>query len=146
MAKDFAIITIHGMGDTKEDYYKDFETKLRKKVGKNTWDSRVHLEHIYYQGLLQEHEERYWKDSVAEHGLRWKRLHKFMLYSFSDAASIEHSLRRDGIIYKKVHQLIAEAFDNAYGALGNEPKPVYVVAQSWAASRCPTIFGMRRKT
>ena len=49
MPKDFAIITIHGMGDTKEDYYKGLETGLRKEVGEDTWDSRVHLEHVYYQ-------------------------------------------------------------------------------------------------
>lgn len=28
MAKDFAVITIHGMGDTKIDYYKSFEKNL----------------------------------------------------------------------------------------------------------------------
>ena len=133
MAKDFAIITIHGMGDTKTDYYKAFETKLRKKVGKDTWDSRVHFEYIYYQGLLQDQQEKYWKVSDAEHGLRWNSLHKFMLYGFSDAASIEHSLRKDSVLYIDVHRKIATAFDNAYGALGNQAKPVFVVAQSLGA-------------
>ena len=108
---------IHGMGDTKTNYYEAFETKLKKKVGKETWDSRVHLEHIYYQDLLQEQQEKYWRAIDAKHHLRWDLLHKFMLFSFSDAASIEHSLRKDGGLYKKVHQIIAAAFDNAYAAL-----------------------------
>ena len=28
MAKDIAVITIHGMGDTKKDYYQSFEKNL----------------------------------------------------------------------------------------------------------------------
>ncbi len=48
MAKDLAIITVHGMGETKNDYYEKLEKKLRKAVGKDMWDSRVHLEPVYY--------------------------------------------------------------------------------------------------
>jgi len=130
MAKDFAIITVHGMGDTNINYYKSIGKKLRQAVGKDTWDSRVHLESVYYQDLLQGNQEEYWEDSDDEHGLRWDFLRKFMLFAFSDAASIEHSLHNDKVLYKAVHQKIATAFDNAYIALGNEAKPVFLIAQS----------------
>ncbi len=133
MAKDIAIITIHGMGDTQEDYYKELERKLRKAVGRETWDDRVQLEHVYYQGLLQGKQEDMWDAMDDEYDLRWDSLRKFMLYAFSDATAIEHSLHKDQVLYKAVHQTIATAFDNAYVALGNEAKPVILIAQSLGA-------------
>ena len=133
MAKDIAIITIHGMGDTQEDYYKELERKLRKAVGRETWDDRVQLEHVYYQGLLQGKQEDMWDAMDDEYDLRWDSLRKFMLYAFSDAVAIEHSLNKDQVLYKAVHQTIANAFDKAYVALGNEAKPVILIAQSLGA-------------
>ncbi len=130
MAKDLAVITVHGMGDTQEDYYKELERKLRKAVGRETWDDRVQLEHVYYQGLLQGKQEVMWDAMDDEYDLRWDSLRKFMLYAFSDAAAIEHSLRKDQLLYKAVHQTIATAFDNAFVALGNEAKPVILIASS----------------
>ena len=134
MAKDLAIITVHGIGDTPEDYYKGLERKLRKAVGRDTWDDRVHLESVYYQGLLQGNQEDMWDAMDDKYNLRWDFLRKFMLFAFSDAAAIEHSLRREGQkLYRAVHQTIATAFDNAYEALGNEAKPVILIAQSLGA-------------
>ncbi len=130
MPKDIAIITVHGMGDTQEDYYKDLERKLRKAVGREIWDDRVHLEHVYFQGLLQGNQEEMWDAMDDEYHLRWDSLRKFMLFSFSDAVAIEHSLHKDKVLYIAVHQTIATAFDNAYVALGNEAKPVILIAQS----------------
>jgi len=118
------------MGDTNPNYYKSFEKKLRRYVGKALWDDKVHLESVYYQDLLQGHQEDYWEEIDDQYSLKWDFLRKFMLFSFSDAASIEHSLRNDMVLYIAVHQTIATGFDNSFGALGNEPRPVIVVAQS----------------
>ena len=130
MSKAIAIITIHGMGDTNPNYYKSFEKKLRKYVGKALWDETVHLESVYYQGLLQANQEDYWEEIDDTYSLRWDFLRKFMLFAFSDAASIEHSLRNDLVLYKAVHQKIATAFDNSFEKLGDGLRPVIVVAQS----------------
>ncbi len=130
MAKKIAIITIHGMGDTDTNYYKSFEKKLRRYVGKELWDEEVHLESVYFQDLLQGHQEDFWEEIDDQYSLRWDFIRKFMLFSFSDAASIEHSLRNDLELYLGVHQKIATALDNSFIELGDEPKPVIVVAQS----------------
>ena len=58
MAKDVAIITLHGMGTTEPDYYHGLAKKLRKAVGVAEWDERVHLEPVYYQDLLQDPRRR----------------------------------------------------------------------------------------
>ncbi|MGK0271427.1 MAG: hypothetical protein ACI88H_002086 [Cocleimonas sp.] len=130
MAKKVAIITIHGMGDTNPNYYKSLEKKLRKYVGKSLWDDEVHLESVFYQNLLQGNQEEYWDEIDDEYKLKWDFLRKFMLFSFADAASIEHSLRNDLTLYLNVHKAIASGFDNTFEALGNQTKPVIVIAHS----------------
>ena len=136
MPKDVAVITIHGMGSTVEEYHKPLERKLRRAIGENTWDQKVHLESVYYQNLLQGNQEDVWEDMNDRYGLRWDFLRKYMLFSFSDAASIEHSLQGDQQLYKAVHQTIATAFDKALVALDNDPtRPVIVVAQSLGAEQ-----------
>ncbi|NQZ58340.1 MAG: hypothetical protein HRT88_12845 [Lentisphaeraceae bacterium] len=130
MIKEVAVITVHGMGDTNPNYHKELEGKLRKYVGKNTWDNKIHLESVYYQDLLQRHQEDYWNEIDDEYDLKWDFLRKFILFSFSDAASIEHSLRNDMKLYLSVHQKIASAFDKSLEALGGELKPVIVIAHS----------------
>ena len=150
MAKNIAVITVHGMGNTDRQYYKSFEKKLRRTVGRETWDDQVHLEPVYFQDLLQGNQEDYWEDSNDGYGLRWDFLRKFMLFSFSDAASIEYSFHHDQTLYKAIHQTIATAFDNSYIALGRMAKPVLLVAQSlggqqvsnyiWDATEKKTLF------
>ncbi len=130
MSKSVAIITIHGMGDTNRDYYMSLKKKLRKYVGKNLWNAEVHLESVFYQDLLQGNQEDYWNEIDDQYNLKWDFLRKFMLFSFADAASIEHSLRNDKKLYLDVHQRIASAFDNAYAALDNDSGPVIVIAHS----------------
>ena len=95
MPKEVAVITVHGMGTTGQDYYKSLARKLRRAVGRDTWDEKVHLEPVYYQGLLQGNQEDVWEDMDDEYKLRWDFLREFMLFSFSDAAAIEHSLQSD---------------------------------------------------
>jgi len=150
MAKDLAVITIHGMGSTKPDYYMKFEKKLRRAVGDDVWDNRIHLEPVYFQDLLQGNQEDYWEESNDEFGLRWDFLRKFMLFAFSDAASIEYSFHHDQTLYKSVHQKFAAACDTCFQELGQAAKPVFVIAQSlggqqvsnylWDAGRNTGLF------
>ena len=85
---------------------------------------------MFYQDLLQGHQEDYWIEIDDEYSLKWDFLRKFMLFSFSDATSIEHSLQNDQKLYLKVHKAIANGFDNAYKELDKKPKPVIVIAHS----------------
>jgi hypothetical protein len=130
MNKSIAVITIHGMGDTNPSYYKRLEKKLRNYVGKSLWDEEVHLESIFFQDLLQGNQEDYWDEIDDQYNLKWDFLRKFMLFSFADAASIEHSMRNDLTLYLNVHQAIAKGFDNAFEKLGRQNKPVFVIAHS----------------
>lgn len=128
--KKLAILTIHGMGNTGKEYNRPLVNKLKQYVGENQWND-VHVESIYYQGHLQHRQEEFWNKVDDEYSLRWDSLRKFMLFSFSDAAAIEHSLHtKEKKLYLDVHRSIASAFDNCFDKLGCLPGPVIVIAQS----------------
>lgn len=132
--KEVAIITLHGMGEEKPNYYKKLEKKLTKYVGKDLWDQKVCFKPVFYQSLLQGNQDEYWDKIDDKYSLKWDFLREFMLSSFSDASSIEHSLSRGAVLYKAVHRQIAEAFDHCFdkclGNPGERLKPVFVIAHS----------------
>ncbi len=130
MTKEIAVITVHGMGDTNPNYHHDLVKKTRKYVGKDTWDEKIQFESVFYQDLLQGNQEDYWNEIDDKYNLKWDFLRKFMLFSFSDAASIEHSLRNNQKLYRDVHSRIAKAFDNALEKLGSVDKPVIIIPHS----------------
>ena len=130
MNKEISVVTIHGMGNTERDYYKPLERKLKKYVGTRTWNTKVHLESVFYQDLLQGNQEDYWDKSDDKYNLKWDFLRKFMLFGFSDAGSIEHSLHDDLALYKAVHAKIADALDKCLAKLGDANKPVFLICHS----------------
>jgi len=130
MTKQLAIITIHGMGDTDRNYHQPLTKRLRAQIGQQVWDDNIHLESVFYQDLLQYNQVDYWHSINDKYQLRWDFLRRFMLYKFSDGASIEHSLHSNMSLYLNVHGKIAAAFDNALDALEHSDMPVIVVAHS----------------
>lgn len=127
MTKTIALVTIHGMGDTERGYYTEFHDEIKKSLGKATWD-KVIFKHIYYQDVLQGNEEDIFnrmRDKIA-----WVKIREFLLFGFSDAASLEY--KKDAIdspyflTQKTIMQTMDEIFDESEGQL----LPVVILAQS----------------
>ena len=129
MSKELGLVVIHGMGETKEDYYLGLQEHIGKILGKEIWD-KVHLESIFYQNLMQSNEYRVWSNMVQKEVLDWKGLRQFMLFAFADAATLEHKPDKEGSVYHKVQQKIVEALKKTRAELGNQDKNIILVAQS----------------
>lgn len=129
MDKELGIIVIHGMGETKEDYYWGLQEYISKILGREIW-SKVHLESIFYQDIMQTNEYRVWSDMVKKEVLDWKELRQFMLFGFADAATLEHKPDKEGSVYHKVQKKIVEALRKTRIKLGNKDKNIILVAQS----------------
>jgi len=129
MSKDIAFITLHGMGDVKDNYAKEIQKKLSKKIGRKVWNDRVHVEVIQYQKYFQDNENKVWKNMNA-YPLDGGWLRRFLLFGFADAGSLEYSGHRNQVVYKKVQKSIASALDNCFMQLGSQHKPVIIIAQS----------------
>ena len=129
--KEVALITLHGMGAFKQGYEEDLQEKLAKRMG-NAWH-KVSFQVVDYYSLTHNNQEQLWKKIKSEpnNDIDWHGLRQWFLYSFSDAASLEHSAHRDINLYLDTQYAIRDCLMTALNELGNDPtKPVVIVAQS----------------
>jgi len=122
----FALITVHGMGETEDDYYKPFLKCLEKKLSK-AQKSNIVYGHVYYQGILQHNEENVF-ERMRSH-IDWMKLRKFLLYGLSDAASLESNKQNTHSPYVVSQEHIKTVLEDVFDAAGG-PVPVYIIAHS----------------
>lgn len=127
MPKTIALVTIHGMGDTPRDYYMEFYDVIKTSLGKATWD-KVIFKHLYYQDILQGNQEDIFNRMREQ--IDWMKLRKFLLYGFSDAASLEYKKDAVNSPYFLTQQMIIQAMDEIFDESGQQEVPVIVLAQS----------------
>lgn len=127
MPKTIALVTIHGMGDTERDYYTEFYDEIQKSLGKATWD-KVIFKHIYYQDVLQGNQEDVF--NRMRNQIDWMKLRKFLLYGFSDAASLEYKKDDIDSPYFLTQKTIMQTMDEIFDESGEEELPVVILAQS----------------
>jgi hypothetical protein len=120
-----ALLTVHGMGETRENYHVSLLEALKKQLG-NRFDL-VSVHRVYYQNLLQANEAAVWeacKDHVRYDGLR-----RFLLFGFADAAGLETGKDAPQSIYELAQREIAHNMQAARAAVG-DGGPVIAIAQS----------------
>ncbi|MFT4849294.1 MAG: hypothetical protein ACI83B_001833 [Sediminicola sp.] len=129
--KKVALITLHGMGKYKPNYYSELENKLKGMLG-DDWAS-VSFQNIQYAPLLQDPENELWREmsESPDNDLDFVKLRKFLLFGFGDAGTIGYSSDRNKGKYIKVQKEIKNALEKAYIDLsGQINKPVIIIAQS----------------
>jgi len=127
MDKKVIVITLHGMGKTEPGYSKGLESALAKKLGQAQWD-RVCFKEVVYQSDLQPFQDAYWKKCKDK--VRWDFLREFVLFSLSDATSLEAQKERPQSAYTKAQQDLLKVLQQAYAEVGNRPLPIYCLAYS----------------
>lgn len=127
MSKAVALITIHGMGDTERDYYVEFYDKIKKSLGEAAW-AKVIFKDIYYQDVLQGNQEAIFNKMRQQ--IDWMKLRKFLLFGFSDAASLEYNKHTRGSPYFLTQKIILDAMDAIFDDSEEQSIPVIIIAQS----------------
>ena len=120
------LLTLHGMGETESDYYADFYHKIKRRLG-DSW-GQVIFKPIYYQDLLQGKQELLFHKMRDQ--LDWKDLRKFLLYGFSDAASLEYKKGDIDSPYFKTQERIAQSMKSLFEQAGKQNIPVIILAHS----------------
>ena len=126
MTRTIGLLIVHGMGDTRPDFYQELTTPLAKRL-QSDWD-RIAWRAVYYQGELQQNQEAIFRRMRPQ--IRWEGLRELMLYGFSDAASLEHKKELPDSPYYRTQRLILQRLDELYDELGGVNAPLAVVAQS----------------
>ncbi len=129
MDKQLAVVVIHGMGDTGEDFVDPLRERIEKRLD-DEQAARVHWQSVYYQPVLQPNQRRLMRDTLRQADIDWIRLRRFVLYGFSDAAAMEARPQMPGSVYEQIQRVIVEAMEAALVALGDPTRPVILVAHS----------------
>lgn len=103
--KSKALVTIHGMGETKPDYANKLFQQLKDKLGAT--EQQTYFGSVFYQDLLQYNEERVWQATGFR--LRWSKVRRFMLFGFADAAALEHRKEQEHSLYHYAQLKIARS-------------------------------------
>lgn len=104
----------------------DFSKKVRQTIGPAS-TRKIHFGSIYYQDILQRNQEIVWRRMRSEVDI--DPLRKWLLYSFSDAASLEARKDLPDSAYERSQVRIAEALWTAKQKLGADGC-VVILAQS----------------
>ena len=123
---EVALITVHGMGETPEDYADALMGRLRGLLGATS--GKVVMRSAYYQKILQDNETEVWRRMQGRAPLRYADLRKFVLYGFGDAAGLENRKEIPGSVYEEAQGEIAKALLSAHAV--RPGMPVVFVAQS----------------
>lgn len=124
---NLGIVTLHGMGKTETNYASKLFEEIRDNLGPDLVN-HVKTESIFYQKILQENQENYFRK--VKRRLRWDDLREFMLYGFSDAASLESKKDGDDSPYFQAQQIILDALRSLYRGLSGAERKVIIIAQS----------------
>lgn len=121
-----AIITIHGMGNTRATYADELKTTLQSALA-DEW-SQISFHSVYYQKLLQSNQDQVFQN-MKRH-ISGEYLRELLLYGFSDAASLESSRGEINGAYVQAQLQVVEALRKVYAELGGQPARVVIIAQS----------------
>lgn len=125
--KSVALLTIHGMGETQKNYHELFLERVKKYVGEESWKN-VAFESIYYQDILQANQAEIYRRMKPR--LHWQGLRRFLLYNFSDAASLDYRKEETDSVYQQAQTRIFKALERVYKKCGERKVPVVILAYS----------------
>ena len=125
---DLGILTIHGMGRQRPDYASELENRLRDRLTTQA-QHRIVFQPIWFHGEFQGQQEDVWSAMQGE-ALDWRWLRRFFLYYFSDATVTERQAGAPDSVYRRIQIVIKRAVDALRLDLGEEDKPVVVLAHS----------------
>lgn len=125
--KSIALLTIHGMGETPKNYHKLFLERVKTYVGKDAW-KHVAFESIFYQDILQANQAKIY-GRMRSH-IRGQDVRRFLLYNFSDAASLDYRKEQLNSAYHEAQLRIANSLRKVYEKCGQRDVPVVILAYS----------------
>lgn len=115
MAK-VALLTVHGMGETKRHYAEDLRSALVTRLD-DKFEGLAFCP-IYYQDVLQGNQQTVWKRIDEQSKVHYDDLRKFVLFGFGDAAGLETRKELPGSTYVQAQIRIARALLKAHQEVG----------------------------
>lgn len=131
MEKKLGVLLVHGMGAMSDDFAHDTVQELRERIsGRGLNRDEIAWHGVYWAPLLSAREHQLWVDLAANNDLNWAKLRKFFLSAFGTVSAYHNQSGKPGGLYDSIHGLIHDAVKQLRVKLGDEDKPLVVVAHS----------------
>lgn len=136
MPKTLGVLTVHGMGDQKPDYAKPMIKELHDRIfgeSISIEDSGIAWEAGHWADAIQPAQNQLWEDLSDNPKMSYTKLRQFVISYLGDAIAYQrvgssNSARMD--YYEKFHQSINGSLKNLRQQLGDDDKPLIVIAHS----------------
>lgn len=130
MIKKIGVLMVQGMGPVTDDFAHDTIQELRERIaGRGLNREEIAWQSVYWSSLLSARENRMWVDLAAQNDLNWAKLRKYFINAFGTVAAYSSAERPDGL-YRKIHGLVHDSLMELRAKLGNEDKPLLIIAHS----------------
>jgi len=131
MEAKLGVLIVHGMGSQPENFADGIIEKLEDKIsdyGLN--DNDICWEPVYWAPILSRREAQLWRDISTKNDLHWVDLRKFVINAIGDAIAYQIIPGETNSTYYKIHDIVYESIVNLKAKLGNNDKPIIVIAHS----------------
>ncbi|MGH7775406.1 MAG: hypothetical protein ACREQA_24535 [Candidatus Binatia bacterium] len=131
MASEIGVLVLHGIGIQKADFAEEFIAEMNdrlKDLGVAPDD--VKWESGYWANLLNDREKELWEDLSRSNDLDWVTIRQFFINVFADAIAYQRKAGKKHDMYRDIHNRIHDHLVNLRTSLGNQDKPLVIVAHS----------------
>jgi len=131
MNKKVGVLLVQGMGTVTDDFAHDTIQELRERIaGRGLNRDEIAWQSVYWNSLLSARENRMWVDLAAQNDLNWAKLRKFFLNAFGTVTAYHSASDRPDSLYQQIHGIVRDSLRELRAKLGNEDKPLLVIAHS----------------
>lgn len=135
MQKKVGVLLIHGMGSVPDDFAHDAIQELRERIsGQGLNRDDIAWQSVYWAPILSARESQLWVDLSAGNDLNWAKLRKFFTNAFGSVSAYQSAPEHCDNVYDKIHGTVSEALKELRAKLGNEDKPLLVIAHSMGSA------------
>ncbi|MFQ5914903.1 MAG: hypothetical protein ACE5JS_17180 [Nitrospinota bacterium] len=151
MAKKLGILVIHGMGNQGPDFAEPMIEELHGRIFGNAIDrddSEVAWESAHWAKEIQDAQNGLWKDLSKDSRMSFTKLRQFVVSNLGDAIAYQRVPSQSGeriSYYDKFHRAIHQSLVALREKLGNEDKPLIVIAHSLGSTMMSNYIWDRQK-
>lgn len=131
MAHKLGVLIVHGMGNQRPDYADRMIAELDARIAKlRGARDEIRWKPAYWADVLQRKADGLWRDLSRENDLDAAPIRKFIISSFGDAIAYQRVPGQRKDVYSEIHDRVHAALVGLRRALGDEDRPLIVIAHS----------------
>ena len=136
MPKTLGVLTVHGMGDQKPDYADPMIEELHRRIfgdSVSIEDSDIAWEAGHWADAIQPAQDQLWEDLSDNPNMSYTKLRQFVISYLGDAIAYQrvHASNNGRMnYYEMFHQSINGSLKNLQEKIGDEDKPLIIIAHS----------------